>query len=157
MSQFPDAQHLASWEHPNHNTLHAQPASLTSFHLAKDVSKLAKFLNVLSVPRQRQQFVVPNDVQVIFILGLRSRQNESAFVRLAVCSTYLCIEFTFMVRCGSKSHGLFIAQAVDGVELGGEVGGIVAEEQADGNGHDKADGDPGIGQRRRDGWSCGAD
>jgi hypothetical protein len=39
---------------------------------------------VLSASRQRQQFVVPIDVQAIFILGLESRQNESAFVHLAV-------------------------------------------------------------------------
>src|SRR5689334_12259140 len=71
----------SSYEHPNHNTLHVQPASLTPFRLAKDVSKLAKFLNVLSAPRQRQQFVAPNDVQVIFVLALQSRQNRSAFVR----------------------------------------------------------------------------
>src|SRR5712691_6880927 len=73
----------SSYEHPNRNTLHAQPASPTSFRPAEDVSKLAKFLSVLSASRQRQQFVVPINVQVIFILGLESRQNESAFVHLA--------------------------------------------------------------------------
>jgi hypothetical protein len=47
-------------------------------------SKLPKFLSVLSALRQRQQFVVPIDVQVIFVLGLESRQNRSAFVHLTV-------------------------------------------------------------------------
>jgi hypothetical protein len=45
----------------------------------EDVSKLSKFLLL----GQRQQFVVPIDVQVIFVLGLGSRQNESAFVHMA--------------------------------------------------------------------------
>src|SRR6266481_7998607 len=74
----------SSYEHPNRSTLHAQPASPTSFRPAEDVSKLSKFLSVLSVLRQRQQFVVPINVQVIFILGLQSRQNSSAFVHEAV-------------------------------------------------------------------------
>jgi hypothetical protein len=39
--------------------------------------------------RQRQQFVVPSDVQVIFVLGLKSRQNSSAFIHLAVAPRYL--------------------------------------------------------------------
>ncbi len=57
-----------------------QPPAAT----AEDVSKLAKFLSVLPVSRQGQQFVVPINVQVIFVLGLQSRQNSSAFVHLAV-------------------------------------------------------------------------
>jgi hypothetical protein len=39
---------------------------------------------VLSASRQRQQFVVPIDVQVIFVVGLVSRQNKSAFVHRTV-------------------------------------------------------------------------
>src|ERR1700730_6079539 len=34
--------------------------------------------------RRRQPFVVPIGVQVIFVLGLQSRQNCSAFIHLAV-------------------------------------------------------------------------
>src|SRR5207248_11598569 len=61
----------SSCEHPNRNKLHVPLASPNSFRrLAEDVSKLPKFLSVLSVLRQRQQFVVPIDVQVIFVLGL---------------------------------------------------------------------------------------
>src|SRR5467141_11371 len=75
----------SSCEHPNRNRLHVQLASANSFRrLAEDVSKLPKFLSVLSVLRQRQQFVVPIAVQVIFVLGLVRRQNRSAFVHLAV-------------------------------------------------------------------------
>ena len=33
--------------------------------------------------RPRQQFVVPIEVQVIFVLGLGSRQNKSAFIHMA--------------------------------------------------------------------------
>src|ERR1700747_2673163 len=73
----------SSYERPNHNTLHAQLPSRTSPRRpAEDVSKLTKFLRVLSALRQRQQFVLLIDVQVIFVLGLESRQNESASVRL---------------------------------------------------------------------------
>lgn len=73
---------------PNHNRLHAKLASQNSFRrLAEDVSKLPKFLNVLPALRQRQQFVVPIDIQVIFVLGLKSRQNSSAFVHSAVLQT----------------------------------------------------------------------
>src|SRR3981081_3183251 len=72
----------SSCEHPNRNILHVQLASPNSFRrLAEDVSKLPKFLIVLSPSRQRQQFVVPIGVQVIFVLGLQSRQNSSAFRR----------------------------------------------------------------------------
>src|SRR5258708_26982718 len=75
----------SSCEHPNRSRLHVPLASLNSFRrLAEDVSKLPKFLSVLSALRQRQQFVVPIDVQVIFVLGLQSRQNRSAFVHLTV-------------------------------------------------------------------------
>src|SRR6266849_9150952 len=75
----------SSCEHPNRNKLHVQLASPNSFRrLAEDVSKLPKFLSVLSALRQRQQFVVPIDVQVIFVLGLQWRQNRSAFVHLTV-------------------------------------------------------------------------
>ena len=69
--------------------LRAQLASGNSLrHPAEDVSKLPKFLSVLSVLRQKQQFVVPIDVQVIFVIGLVSRQNKSAFVRLDDGSRY---------------------------------------------------------------------
>src|SRR3984893_12455016 len=92
-----------SCEHPNRNRLHVPLASPNSFRRqAEDVSKLPKFLSVLSVLRQRQQFVVAIDVQVIFVLGLESRQNKSAFVHLTVAPRYLLLEIIFMVRCGSK-------------------------------------------------------
>src|SRR5437879_5178445 len=75
----------SSCEHPNRNIPHVPLASPNSFRrLAEDVSKLPKFLSVLSALRQRQQFVVPIDVQVIFMLGLESRQHSSAFIHLAV-------------------------------------------------------------------------
>src|SRR6266478_34715 len=75
----------SSCEHPNRNRLHVQLASPNSFRrLAEDVSKLPKFLSVLSALTQRQQFVVPINVQVIFVLGLKSRQNSSAFIHMAV-------------------------------------------------------------------------
>src|ERR1700745_1598710 len=74
----------SSYEHPNRSTLHVPLPSQASLRRAEDVSKLSKFLSVLSVLRQRQQFVVPINVQVIFVLGLPSRQNSSAFVHEAV-------------------------------------------------------------------------
>ncbi len=43
----------------------------------------ALLVNIQTVLRQRQEFVVPIDVQVIFVLGLNSRQNSSAFIHLA--------------------------------------------------------------------------
>src|SRR5437588_2828199 len=52
---------------------------------------------------QRQQFVVPIDVQVIFIVGLESRQNEPAFVRLETVSQHNSISRIFSwFACGSK-------------------------------------------------------
>jgi hypothetical protein len=59
------------------------------------------------------------NVQVIFVLGLQSRQNSSAFVHEAVLQTYLLLELIFMVRCGSKNHDLFVTQRFDGVEPSG--------------------------------------
>jgi hypothetical protein len=47
------------FEHPNRSTLHVPLPSQASLRRAEDVSKLSKFLSVLSVLRQRQQFVVP--------------------------------------------------------------------------------------------------
>src|SRR5437899_12361323 len=86
----------SSCEHPNRNRLHVQLASPTSFRRqAEDVSKLPKFLSVLSALRQRQQFVVPIDVQVIFVVGLESRQNEPAFVRLETGSQHSSISRIF--------------------------------------------------------------
>ena len=41
---------------------------------------------------------MPIDVQVIFVLGLNSRQNSSAFIHLAVALTYFHLEIIFMVR-----------------------------------------------------------
>jgi hypothetical protein len=62
----------SSCEHPNRNTLHVQLPLRASLRPAEDASKLPKFLSVLPVLRQRQEFVVPIDVQVIFGLGLNS-------------------------------------------------------------------------------------
>src|ERR1700722_6982531 len=84
MTHYHRRVNASSVEHPNRNTLHVQLPSRASLRPAEDVSKLPKFLSVLPVLRQRQQFVVPIDVQVIFILGLQSRQNSSAFVHEAV-------------------------------------------------------------------------
>ncbi|OLB83127.1 MAG: hypothetical protein AUI12_17115 [Acidobacteria bacterium 13_2_20CM_2_57_6] len=55
---------------------------------------------MLSASRQRQQFVVPIDVQVIFILGLEWRQNSSAFIHLAMLKIplHFLLEHIFMVR-----------------------------------------------------------
>src|SRR5437016_13939965 len=94
----------SSCEHPNRNRLHVQLASPNSFRRqAVDVSKLPKFLSVLSALRQRQQFVVPIDVQVIFVVGLESRQNEPAFVRLETVSQHNSISRIFSwFACGSK-------------------------------------------------------
>src|ERR1700739_1028261 len=66
----------SSCEHPNRNRLHVQLALPNSFRrLAEDVSKLPKFLSVLSALRQVQQFVVP--------IGVASRI-------LAMAATCLC-------------------------------------------------------------------
>jgi len=69
-----------------------------SLRPAEDASKLPKFLSVHPVLRPRQQFVVPIGVQVIFALGLNSRQNSSAFIHLAVALTYVHLEIIFIVR-----------------------------------------------------------
>jgi len=137
----------SSCEHPNRNRLHVQLPSPNSFRrLAEDVSKLPKFLSVLSALRQRQQFVVPIDVQVLFVIGLQSRQNSSAFVHLAVAPTYLHLVLIFMVRCGSQNHDLFVAEGFDGVEAGGLPGGVDAENDADEGAHDERKGNPEQGQ-----------
>jgi hypothetical protein len=47
----------------------SQLPSRASLRPADDVSKFPKFLSVLPVLRQRRHFVVPIDVQVIFVLG----------------------------------------------------------------------------------------
>ena len=62
---------------------------------------------------------MPIDVQVIFVLGLSSRQNSSAFVHLTVAPRYFLLENIFMVRCGSKNHDLFVAEGDDWVYAGG--------------------------------------
>ena len=41
---------------------------------------------------------VPRKNRSLFILGLKSRQNKSAFTHLAVAPTYLYLELIFMVR-----------------------------------------------------------
>ena len=61
---------------------------------------------------------MPNDVQVIFVLGLGSRQNESAFVHLAALQHTPYLEIIFMVRCGSKNHDLFVAERLHRIDFG---------------------------------------
>src|SRR5690348_9332597 len=74
--------------------------------------------------------------QVIFVLGLPSRQNSSAFVRLAECSTYPHLEHIFMVRCGSKNHGLFVPQR----DHGGDAGGAPCRDEAGNSANSKGEG-----------------
>ncbi len=50
------------------------------------------------LPSRRQPFVVPIDVQVIFVLGLGSRQNSSSFVHMAQPQHYPHLEYIFVVR-----------------------------------------------------------
>jgi hypothetical protein len=49
-----------------------------------------------------------------------------------------------------KDDALLVAQAIDRIEVGCEVCGIVAEENADADGDGETDGDPEIGERGRD-------
>lgn len=96
---------------------------LASRHLAEDVSKLPKFLSVLSASGQTQQFVVPNGVQVTFVLGLISRQNKSAFVR-SVTPQHTSISILFSsFACGPKDHASFVAEGDGGVDARRPAGG----------------------------------
>ena len=102
---------------PSHSFLNIQSAThfMYNFHHGPPSAQrmtsanLPKFLSLLPILQQRQQFVAPNDVQVIFVLGLNSRQNNSAFIHLAIAPTYLHLKIIFMVRCGSRNHDLFVA------------------------------------------------
>ena len=115
----------SSYERPNRNKLHAQLASGNSFpHPVEDVSKWPKFRSVLSALRPKQQLVVPLDVQVIFVLGLVLRQNESAFVH------WMALQHT-PSACGSQNHELFVTKRIHGINTRGAPRGDVAGGEAD--------------------------
>src|SRR5713101_3549115 len=56
-----------------------------------------------------------------------------------------------------RSRRLFVAEAGDGVEVGGEIGRIIAEEESDAYGHGEAYRNPPVGEGGRDGRGHGAD
>jgi hypothetical protein len=96
--------------------------------------------SVLSALGSRQPFVVPVDLRVIFVLGLSSHQNKSAFVHLTTVSRHLLVEIVFMVRCGSKNHDSFVSQRFHRIEPRGFHRGPHPENQADSNADDDTGG-----------------
>jgi hypothetical protein len=72
---------------------------------------------------------VPIDVQVIFVLGLLSRQNKSGFIHLAVAPEIPPSQHYFHGSLWFENHELFVAQGDHGIDVGGTAGGNVTCEQ----------------------------
>jgi len=81
---------------------------------------LPKFLGVLSVSRPRQEFIEPIDVQVLFVIGLKSPQNKPAFIHLAVLQDPPSRDYFH----GSKNHDLFVSERHHGIVARGAQGWV---------------------------------
>ena len=80
---------------------------------------------------------MPIDIQVLFVIGLESRQNRSTAVHLTVLQDTSFSRIFSWFACGSKNHGLFVAEGNDGIDAHGASCGEVAGQQGDGDQQDK--------------------